>query len=208
MKVPKERIIYNNYDLWEKYSDECLTEMAHECGWIDDDEEPTNDQLIAWRYEEDSIDWDAEKEMLDNFFENVNYIGFFGEIGRWNGVYRGGKIDTDFWKLFDDAITDCDYIKIYDENGHLYLTCSHHDGTCHFEIKEITDEGYEYYDRWSYNWNDNRKESQVMDQIYKRYSRLPNYANKVFGCKKREYEPVTKEVLVTKLNNKAKSFYS
>ena len=208
MKVPKERIIYNNYDLWDKYSDECLTEMAHECGWIDDDEEPTDNQLIAWRYEEDSIDWDAEKEMLDNFFKNVNYIGFFGEIGRWNGVYRGGKIDTDFWKLFDDAITDCDYIKIYDENGHLYLTCSHHDGTCHFEIKEITDEGYEYYDRWNYNWNDNRKESQVMDQIYKRYSRLPNYANKVFGCKKREYKPATKEVLTAKLNNKAKSFYS
>ena len=208
MKIPKERIIYNNYNLWETYSDEYLTEMAHEFGWIDDDEEPTDNQLITWRYEEDSIDWDAEKEMLDDFFKEVSYIGFFGEIGRWNGVYRGGKIDTDFWKLFNDAITDCDYIKIYDENGHLYLTCSHHDGTCHFEIKEITDEGYEYYDRWNYNWNDNRKESQVMDQIYKRYSRLPNYANKVFGCKKREYEPATKEVLTAKLNNKAKSFYS
>lgn len=208
MKIPKERIIYNNYDLWEKYSDECLTEMAHEFGWIDDDEEPTDNQLIAWRYEEDSIDWEAEKEMLDNFFKNVNYIGFFGEIGRWNGVYRGGDISSDFWDLFHKAIKDCDYIKIYDENGHMYLTCSHHDGTCHFEIKEITEEGYEYYDRWNYNWNDNRKESQVMDQIYKRYSRLPNYANKVFGCKKREYEPVTKEVLITKLNNKAKSFYS
>ncbi len=208
MKIPKERIIYNNYNLWEEYSDECLTEMAHEFGWVDDDEEPTNNQLIAWRYEEDSIDWETEKEMLDVFFKNVDYIGFFGEVGLWHGVYRGGKIGTDFWNLFNEAVKDCDYIKIYDENGHLYLTCSHHDGTCHFEIKEITDEGYEYYDRWNYNWNDNRKESQVMDQIYKRYSRLPNYANKVFGCKKREYEPATKEVLTAKLNNKAKSFYS
>ena len=60
--------------------------------------------------------------------------------------------------LFVEFFKDCAYVKIWDENGHLYLTCSHHDGTCHFEIKEITDEGYEYYDRWNYGC-DNRNRS-------------------------------------------------
>lgn len=208
-RIPKERVVYNNYDVNKlyDYAKEYLIEQHKEDYPDDEDYEPSDNEVWEEYYFQDSITWGDEKEIIDSFFKNIPYIGFFGEVGLWHGVYRGGKIDTDFWKLFDEAIKDCDYVKIWDENGHLYLTCSHHDGTCHFEIKEITEEGYEYYDRWNYGC-DNRKESQVMDQIYKRYSRLPNYANKVFGCKKREYESITKETLITKLNNQAKSFYS
>lgn len=95
-RIPKERIIYDNYSLWEKYPDKDLKELAKECGWIDECEEITDEMLWHWRYEEDSIDWDAVKEMLDDFFKNIPYIGFFGEVGRWNGVYKTGKIGTDF----------------------------------------------------------------------------------------------------------------
>lgn len=206
-RIPKERIIYDNYSLWEKYPDKDLKELAKECGWIDECEEITDEMLWHWRYEEDSIDWDAVKEMLDDFFKNIPYIGFFGEVGRWNGVYKAGKIGTDFWELFNKAITDCNYIKIYDENGHMYLTCSHHDGTCHFEIKEITEQGYDYLNNWEYDWDDNRTEEYVHNQICKRYSRLPHYAQKVFGCPMREYEESTREKRIGKLNNQARSFY-
>lgn len=206
-KIPKERVIYNNYNLHDQYPDDELIEMARELGWIDKDETPTVSQLCDWRYEESENDWECEKEQLDKFFKGIPYIGFFGEVGRWNGVYKAGKIDTDFWKLFDKAITDCHYIKIYDENGHLYLTCSHHDGTCHFEIKEITKEGMDYYYRWQYG-DDNRTEREVHTRIFNKYSRLPNYMHKVYGCSKREYEPITKELLIDKITNQAKSFYS
>ena len=207
MKIAKERTIYDNYDLWEKYPDDELLDMAIECGWIDEEEKDdvTDNELADWRYREDEVDWDCEKERLDEFFKGKT-VGFFGEVGRWHGVYKAGKIG-EFWKLFNDAIKDCEYIRIYDENGHLFLTCSHHDGTNHFEIKVVTDKGSDYYDRWNYG-TDNRKECEVHTQIYKRYSKLPRFAETIYGCKAREYEESTKELLIRQLNNKAKSFYS
>ena len=206
--IPRERIIYDNYDLSEKYPDDELKAIAVECEWIGEDEvdDISDEQLWAWRYREDEVDWDNEKYELTKFFEGKT-VGFFGSVGRWDGVYKAGKIG-EFWDLFYKAIEDCAYIKLYDENGHMYLTCSHHDGTCHFEIKEITDEGREYFDRWEYSWGDKRSEQYVHGQIHKRYSRLPNYMHKVCGCPKRDYEPQSKAGFIRQLNNQAKSFYA
>ena len=206
MRIAKERVVYDNYDLWEQYPDEVLKEMALDCGWVDDEEEITDNMLCEWRYEESEVDWDNAKYEIDNFFKGKR-VGFFGEVGRWDGVNKAGKIG-EFWDLFYKATEDCGYIKIYDENGHLYLTCSHHDGTCHFEIKEITDDGYDYLERWEYNWDDKRTEQAVHGQIYKRYSRLPRFAEKVYGCKAREYEPQSKEGFKRMLSNQASSRYS
>ena len=204
--IAKERTIYDNYYLWKTYPDDMLTEMAHDCEWIEENEEPSDEQLWEWRYEQDQFDWENEKSMLENFFEGKT-VGFFGSVGLWHGVYKAGNIG-EFWDLFHKAITDCDYIKLYDENGHFYLTCTHHDGTCHFEVKEITDKGREYLENWEDNWNDKRTEEYCHDQIYKRYSKIPRYAQKVFGCKAREYEPQSKEGFTRMLNNQARSFYS
>lgn len=203
--IPRERIIYNNYDLYEKYTDEYLINTAKECDWVDDEDEITNEMLDRWRWFEDETDWDCAKAELDDYFEGKT-VGFFGNVGLWNGVYKAGKIG-EFWELFNKAITDCGYLKIYDENGHLYLTCSHHDGTCHFEIKEITEKGEEYLENWEDNWNDKRKESYVHGQIFKRYSRLPRFAENVYGCKARDYEPQSKEGFIRILNNQARSNY-
>lgn len=207
MRVASERVIYDNYDLWNKYPDDELKEMAIDCGWINEDEidEISDYRMTDWRYALDADDWDIVKEELTKFFENKK-VGFFGEVGRWNGVYKAGKIG-EFWDLFDTAITDCHYIRLYDENGHLYLTCSHHDGTCHFEIKEITEKGSEYLENWEYDWNDNRSEQYVHNQIFKRYSHVPNYAHKCYGAKVREYKPMDKASIIDKLNNQARSFY-
>lgn len=203
-KIAKERPIYSNYDLWETYSDEELTSMALDNGWVDDESEITDEMLIDWRNMEDEFDWRTAMEELENFFEGKT-VGFFGEVGRWNGTYKCG--DTgDFWTLYYKAVRDCNYIKIYDENGHMYLTCSHHDGTNHFEIKILNDDAEDYYDRWSYG-TDNRKEYEVLTQIYKRFSKIPRYMQSVYGCKAKEYEPITKGALIDKLRNQAKSNY-
>ena len=202
-KIPKERIIYNNYDLWETYTDEDIKEELIEQGY--DEEEIADDTIWERRNFFDECDWDDAKYELTQFFKGKT-VGYFGEVGLWHGVYKAGKIG-EFWKLFDDAIEDCWYWKFYDENGHLYLTCSHHDGTNHFEIKEITDDGYDYLTRWENNWGDKRTEQQVHNQIYKRYSRLPRFAEKVYGCKSREYEPQSKEGFKRMLN-KARSNYA
>ena len=204
-KIAKERVIYNNYDLWEKYPDDEIDMIARECEWVDEDEEITDEMRNRWRYQEDEFDWDTAWNELTTFFQGKT-VGFFGEIGLWHGVYRGGKIG-DFETLFYKAIEDCSYIKIYDENGHMYLSCSHHDGTNCFEIKLVGDKGEEYLENWEYSWNDKRSEEYVYDQIYKRYSILPRFAQRMYGCPPREYEPITKGRLIDKLNNQARSNY-
>lgn len=207
-KVAKERTIYDNYDLERIYPDKELIAIARECEWVDEDEEITDDMLWRWRYDESQIDWESEFDELKKFFQGKT-VGFFGEVGLWHGTYKAGKIG-DFEQLFWRAIEDCDYFKFYDENGHLYFTCTHHDGTNHFEIKELTKKGREYlsnFEDW-YFVNDKRTEEYVHDQIYKRYSKLPRFAEKVYGCPAREYEPITKGKLIDMLNNQANSRYS
>lgn len=177
--IAQERVVYDNYNLYRQYPDDELKAIARECEWIDDDEEITDDMLWSWRYEESETDWEAERENLDAFFQGKT-VEFSGMVGVWHGTYGIKPERGEFWQLFDRALRDCDYWKIYDENGHLYLKCSHHDGTHNFEIKVVTDKGYTV---------------------------LPRFMEKHYGCMAREYEPINKATLIDKLNNQAKSFY-
>ena len=205
-RIPKARTIYNNYDLRETYPDEEIKEQLIENGIAEED--ITLDMLWQERYILDSFAWVDERERLEDFFLNKgNKWMLFGEVGRWNGVYKAGTLFETFDDFFSDATKDCDYINFYDENGHLYLNCIHHDGTCHYEIKEVTDKGIQYLENWEDNWNDKRTEEYVHTQIFNKYSKLPRFAERIYGCKRFEYEPITKGALINKLNNQAKSFY-
>lgn len=271
-KIPKPRTIYDNYNLWEIYPDEEVKEMLLENGYEED--EITDGKMWDARYSLSDFDWDNAKYELEKFFKNGNKWMIFGSVGRWDRIYRAGTIFDTFDDFFYKAAADCDYIRFYDENGHLYLTCSHHDGTCHYEIKEVTDKGIQYLENWEcsepkkvylpiqkrfdniyekaksnmfhkirlealqdmineldmipkqkkevlkcleewehiyrlsgYELKD-RTEEYVHTQIFNRYSRLPRFAEKVYGCKRYEYQTITKSALIDKLNNQAKSFYS
>lgn len=197
-KIVKERVIFQNYDL-DSYEEE-YKEMCEE-----DEEEFSENAMWDWVYEMSNIDFEDAFEELKAFFHNQ--IITFGSIGRWNRVYDGSKVFNNFEDAYWAMTKDCDYVKIYDENGHLFVHCTHHDGSCTFEVKELTKEGEEYYDRWEYSY-DNRTESDCHKQLIKRYSKVPNFAHKVYGCKVREYEAPTKEALQNKINNCARSFYS
>lgn len=206
-RLPKERTIYNNYSLWETYPDEEVKEILMENGI--EEEDITDNMILEERYFQDECDWNCVKDELEYFFHNNgNKWMIFGSVGRWDGVYKAGTLFDTFDDFFYEATADCNYWHFYDENGHLYLTCSHHDGTCHYEIKEVTEKGIEYLENWEENWEDKRTESYVHTQIFNRYSRLPRFAERVYGCKKVEYQPITKEALINKLNNQARSFYS
>lgn len=271
-RIPKPRTIYNNYSLWENYPDEEIKAMFLEDERYETEEEIPDSAIWEERYFLDSIDWETESERLKDFFlNNGNKWMIFGEVGRWDGVYKAGTLFDTFDDFFYEATKDCDYWHFYDENGHLYLTCSHHDGTCHYEIKEVTDKGIEYLNNWEYSepkkeylpiqkrfdniyaianltdkirlevlqdmineldiipkqkkevfeclqeWEyaynikgyvlKDRTPEYVHTQIFNRYSRLPRFAERVYGCKRFEYQPITKSALIDKLNNQAKSFY-
>lgn len=92
------------------------------------------------------------KDDLERFFNGESTWILQGTCGCWNGNHKVGMIFEDFEEMLNKAAKDCDYIHLYDKNGHLYLKCSHHDGTNYYEIKKVTDRGVEYLANWEDNW--------------------------------------------------------
>lgn len=180
----KQRIIYNNCDLWDDYAQDAI-ETLHANDYTD--EEITDEMIWNDIYFIDECAWDDEHTRLKEFFNGHGYFMIRGTVGRWDGTRAAGHIFDDFDKMFYEATRDCDYVKMWDEDGHFYLKCSHHDGTNTFEIKRITDKAYTFADNWSYNWSDERTEQQIHDIIWNSnfLSSLPHFAHTVYGCKKR-----------------------
>lgn len=208
-KLPKQRMIYSNYDLYEQLSDEQIREM-----WLENEtyteeeiEELSDNTYWDERYFYDEINWDDAKELLNRVFNNAYKLLVFGSVGLWDGVFKGGFVCDTLDEVLSRCTKDCDYIEFYDKNGHLYLHCTHHDGSCSFEIKALTEQGYDYLNNWEYNWDDKRSESYIYEQLVKRYSRLFRIAEKEWGCPAREYEPIVKENVINHLNKEARSFY-
>ena len=116
------------------------------------------------------------------FFKDKKII-CFGSVGRWDGTFRGGEIFESFEDAYYRMTKDCDYVKIYEEDNHLYVQCSHHDGTNNFEIKILTEKGEDYYNNWEYMIfpNDARNEEYIHNQIIKRYSKIPRYCKSMWG---------------------------
>ena len=181
MKV-KERIIFDNYDPEEAYPDKKIKEMLLECDGYTEEEIYASDIQERRNWEMESW-WDIEQENITNFFKGKT-IMISGSIGRWDGTRQGFNIG-EFWHLFCEYTKDCGYWKLYDENGHFYITCSHHDGTNCYEVREITEKGEKYLDRCDCDWRNPN-----FNQLMNKYSRLPRFMEKVFGCKAREYENV------------------
>lgn len=172
-----KRTIYDNYYLCDTYTDNDMIELARANGMIEEDETLSDSILWELRAECDREEWEETKAQLDKYFEGKTVI-YFGSVGHWDGLHQGGKVG-DFEELFYKAVKDCDYIKIEDNNGALLLTCSHHDGTNIFEIKEVTEKGIDYFDRWQYG-TDKRTEREAHEQIIRRYSRRPHFWQHVY----------------------------
>ena len=110
------------------------------------------------------------------------------KLGRWDGCYAAGTVfeGSNVLSVFCKSLTDCDYWKIYDINGHFYFKGSHHDGDVNYEIKRLTEKGEIYFELWE-NGFDQRNEKYVHEQIEKYYSRLPHFAHKMYGVPKMEF---------------------
>ena len=186
----KERVIYNSYDLWDDYADECIEYIKdfRDCHDEDINATITDDEIWQRIYDYDRLNWEDEYERLREFFNVHGHFIIRGCVGRWDGTYSAGYVFDNFDDMFYKATKDCDYIKMWDENGHFYLKCSHHDGTNLFEIKRLSDKGYEFIDNWEYDWNDKRTEKQIHDIVWNSnfLSSLPHYVHNIYGCKKYE----------------------
>ena len=141
-KKVKEIWSFNTYD-WDR------EEMKQE---YEEVYEETPDEEELDRFIEDTNDMYLNDERNNvEFYEKQHgqktYI-ILADLGLWYGHAEGGKIIKGLW----NAISECfeDYNHIYEYRRRLYVDAIHHDGTNHFQIKELTPKGLDYVENHQY----------------------------------------------------------
>lgn len=181
-----KNIIFSNYydsDREKATREFLLEERGEDNGWESIDDIPDSEVWEEMNFSEE-IEWEDAKSELKNFFEDKEIL-VIGTVGRWNGTYSAGKVIS--YNELHKCWSDCDYVEIYDEDGHMHINASHHDGNNHFEVKILTEKGRDYYSRWNENWNDSRSEQEIHTKLAEnsKYTHIPHFAREVYGCKTR-----------------------
>ena len=170
--------IYDNYYGW--ISEDEIKQELIDCERVENEDEITDEMI--WdeiHFLEDEY-WNDVKYELKEFFDKGTAWLLTGSIGAWNGRFDGGFIFNTFDE-FTRCFTKCDYVKITDNKGHLEIKCSHHDGTNCYEVKRISDFGYEWYNNhgcYMYDYEAHRK---MWNNNF--MTALPHFARDVYGCK-------------------------
>lgn len=170
----KERIIFDSYaDRFDEMREMLLESYAPD--------EVTDEFVYDVIADDLRFEMEDVRENLRNLFAGETLIAV-GHCGTWRGNLPAGNVSDDFDDMFDRMTCDCDYIRIWDENGHLFVECSHHDGTNRFEIKRLTARGIALYEQWEGDWDDKRTRQQIHALLfsYNLFSALPHY----FGAEK------------------------
>lgn len=118
-------------------------------GYIDKCRQETLDALAAY--------FEGRPSDLSSTFSehSGNPLIAAGCIGRWNGTRTGFSVFEDFKDMLsgpDSPFKDCEIEKIWDENGHLFIHGTHHDGSVTVELKQLSDAGREAYDEIAEAW--------------------------------------------------------
>lgn len=171
-------IIYDNYDL-DSYKENAIEYFKEFY-----EEEPTEEELLSEIYAEMNMDWEDIATELSNYFQNDMLI-VTGTLGLWNGNFDGGEIFENWESAILSMMKDCDFCRIEDNNGELCVQCSHHDGTNYFIVRKLTSRGYNLYDKWNYDYDDNRTERDIHNIIMKSnlFSNRPYVAKNIYGGK-------------------------
>jgi hypothetical protein len=146
--------------------------------WETKEDVPDNDVYEELQFQND-INWEDFQIELEGFLIGHSWL-VMGSVGLWTGRHSAGKVISSFVELCD-VWKDCDYLNIYDENGHLYIECSHHDGTNYFELKRLTDKGEEFINNRVY---EDDRETHIKAFNCNLFTALPHYAHTEYGCKK------------------------
>jgi hypothetical protein len=166
-------VLFNNYDNYdfEEYKKDYI-----ENNEIDGD---VSDQTI-WDYISylEQIDWAEMMSLLDKVWD-YNKCIINGTAGTWQGRRECGQV----YDTLQDAVyaitQNCDYVKVWCENGHLYVQASHHDGTHNMEIKLFTKKGNDTYNNWLWSCCgaslDSKSRYEVLETLFDNnfFSRLP-----------------------------------
>lgn len=232
---PKERIIFDAYSYYgtegenmavedimerygiteeevrEQYSDEEIFDRAMEMRETDYEEE--TDALIGWFDGQTPGFTPAITDENSDWYGNPVIVS--GSIGRWDGTRSGFTVYDSFRDAIDtspsryggdNVFADCEIQKIWDENGHLYLTGAHHDGSVSVELRQLTNKGADAYkaiedalatwttDHFTINGRSYSTGIKSVLQAIRdlwddpMLAEVPHYMEKAFGCPAEEYE--------------------
>ena len=180
-RKPMKRFIYSNADTWRMFEDakKALIEELRKPGtsWT-----PSDEQVWEEVYQQDTFAFEDFSNEMREFISWGTFI-LQGTCGTWRGNFKGGFVCGSFNEL-SKAWRGCETIEVYDENGHLYIDCSHHDGSDSYEVRMLTEKGIAFMERNEGLMSDEDLHDKLMRSPY---SVLPNYVWKMYGAKRREY---------------------
>lgn len=184
MKEVAKRVIFDNSNTGELY-DGARSHLIEE-----GNDDLTDKQVWDEVYFTLQTWWDDVEYEMKKIFDGKRKFLAVGTCGTWRGTFKGGFMFDNFKRLINNVLEDCDYYRIWDENGHLFVQGWHNDGTNIVEIKELTDRGYNKLCKWEYDYSDHTSEEEIHRKLFtdSHYSKLIHYSHKVYGCPKVEYE--------------------
>jgi hypothetical protein len=176
----REIELYSNYfdDEKEKWVRDDMIERR-----LEDNNKvpPTDDEVYQeWANFYDSMLWDDFRDEIKHHLKDT-WLVVSGSCGLWNGRAAGGNV-VKGWEGVEQVMYDMDYVTVTDTGGMLCISCSHHDGSNYWEVRELTDKGLSWYD----GHEDELDRRELVEGLFygKGLSRNINYARNVFGSTK------------------------
>ena len=138
-----KHIIYKDWDSFEEAKEMLEDDWEYDTPITDKD---------VWQYMTD-IDESNWRVATDGFKEVFNGSGrifiLTGYAGTWCGDAAGGYVIYDFKDLQKAWNSNyIDFLEIYEDGyGKLHIEATHHDGTNHWQVRELTEKGKAYLER-------------------------------------------------------------
>lgn len=170
---PKERIVFDEDPYYGGEGDEMAVEdLMSRDGLTEEEvrESYTDDEIFYHAMDLKNLDYEEEMGQLKDFFDGANVSDKEHNPNWGNHILVAGSTQTYFggvrtgispYKDFTAAtdcspnryglsniFADCEIRKVWDENGTLHLSGSHHDGGVTVEMRQLTDEGEKLYSEW------------------------------------------------------------
>ena len=169
----KEIIFYDNTDTTRKFNgvrEFLFDNLKDDNGWNSVDDVPEKSIWEEIDFQEE-IAWNDLKYDLTKAMKDKHYL-LTGTFGSWQGDKEGGNFVSSFSDLIRN-IEHLDYLKIYEQNGHLYIVGHHHDGSDRYELKQLTKKGLEYARSWGFA-HDRQLHSNIKNCNL--FSKLPRFS--------------------------------
>lgn len=154
-------------------ADEIRTEFADELAEYYEKpvEKLSDDEVHRYYAYYEELNWRDETSALGGFL--------FGSRLLARGSMDGYEIADGFDELLHSGIfKDCEGIRIWDDNGALFMRGVHHDGQVNIEIRTLTNEGEALLEDW-YTADRDFELSRLWDDPT--LTQKPYYAEKAFG---------------------------